>query len=636
MTTYLEQYLGYYTRLWKPGYAVLVTGAWGSGKTHQVKACVHVDNSIYVSLYGVDTIEQLHGEVFAAAFPKHANIKQYTDGSEKKLPNTGGVLSLLSVAPAFANAALRRNLQSDPRTLIFDDLERCSIDLDSLLGVINGYVEQQELKVIIIAHDEKVEREFSEKQEKLIGQTIRINPQINMAFEHFVNLLDGNYSEERDVKLIRALFSTFKSSKQKADEVLSVNAARAFIEKYRDTILETFDQSGHQSLRVLRHTIADLARLRNILSKDILANEISMDRLVRFFTVFDIETRAGVFTGNDLLQRQRSILAEHLSDSSLQNENEKSSANVFSACQRKYETVDLGDDFFSDELLNSIFSKGLYDETKINNSLVQSSYFSSIEDISAPIIFQRFHEYDDDVIYAAIEKMNQQLNNQSIVNVHEVLNIFSVKLMMAKYKFNEDTFADVVRSGKDYIDALIADNHELVSPFEAYKNKLPSTNNGYGYMVDDKTMPYFTEIKNHLHFKLRKIFDSNSPNIAKSLLQLLKDDHEKFILEVCHTKKGAGSYALVPILHHIPVKDFVDTWLALPEAEWGKISRALNERYRESRLSLDLKDEGDWALELLTALRSEVDEVKKLRALRIENVIPRILVAIFEEDQPVS
>ena len=39
MTTQLEHFLNYYKKTESPGYAVLVTGEWGTGKTFQVQQC---------------------------------------------------------------------------------------------------------------------------------------------------------------------------------------------------------------------------------------------------------------------------------------------------------------------------------------------------------------------------------------------------------------------------------------------------------------------------------------------------------------------------------------------------------------------------------------------------------------------
>ena len=74
--SHLQEYMNYYTTLTAPGYAVLVTGDWGTGKTHQVKSCIREEDRLYVSIFGVQTVEQLHSEVFAASAPTLAKAEK--------------------------------------------------------------------------------------------------------------------------------------------------------------------------------------------------------------------------------------------------------------------------------------------------------------------------------------------------------------------------------------------------------------------------------------------------------------------------------------------------------------------------------------------------------------------------------
>lgn len=55
--------------------------------------------------------------------------------------------------------------------LIFDDLERCSINIINLLGYINFFVEHQSYKVILIANEEELEKteKYALIKEKLLN-----------------------------------------------------------------------------------------------------------------------------------------------------------------------------------------------------------------------------------------------------------------------------------------------------------------------------------------------------------------------------------------------------------------------------------------------------------------------------------
>lgn len=70
--SHVDSYLAYYVGRLEPGYAVLVTGGWGSGKTHQIKQVLPHTHAYYVSLFGLDSPEAIEGQVFAAMYPGKA------------------------------------------------------------------------------------------------------------------------------------------------------------------------------------------------------------------------------------------------------------------------------------------------------------------------------------------------------------------------------------------------------------------------------------------------------------------------------------------------------------------------------------------------------------------------------------
>ncbi|RTY31625.1 hypothetical protein EKS33_09085 [Morganella morganii subsp. morganii] len=79
MNSNLTNYLDYYTKLKKPGYALLITGGWGSGKTYQINKYFEKkqDNICYVSLFGIGSIQDIYSSIFIKMFPKKAFLKKY-------------------------------------------------------------------------------------------------------------------------------------------------------------------------------------------------------------------------------------------------------------------------------------------------------------------------------------------------------------------------------------------------------------------------------------------------------------------------------------------------------------------------------------------------------------------------------
>ena len=63
--TALANYLRYYSTLEAPGYAVLITGPWGVGKTYQVKEVIPEAERYFVSLYGLYSVNGIHDAVLS-------------------------------------------------------------------------------------------------------------------------------------------------------------------------------------------------------------------------------------------------------------------------------------------------------------------------------------------------------------------------------------------------------------------------------------------------------------------------------------------------------------------------------------------------------------------------------------------
>ena len=145
INSHIEEYLDYYCGLsHPPGFAVLLKGEWGCGKTWFInKYCEKLKEQkqkyLYVSLYGMtsfseieDTFfQQLHpvlsskgmkiaGKVLQGAIKASLKFDINSDGKDD------GSLSIQN-----CNIDLTENFKkADESILIFDDLERCQIDVN--------------------------------------------------------------------------------------------------------------------------------------------------------------------------------------------------------------------------------------------------------------------------------------------------------------------------------------------------------------------------------------------------------------------------------------------------------------------------------------------------------------------------
>lgn len=160
-------------------YAVLIDGEWGSGKTYFVKNTLiniikkqeelsETPRKIkYISLYGCKSVKEIQENIawsFAEeAYEKVKNKTNLSETAEKVSSNIFltsrkiGNLILKKFLPeddAYEVALDWLNLESG--IFIFDDLERCDCPINEVFGILNGLVEHENTKVVIVANEKEV------------------------------------------------------------------------------------------------------------------------------------------------------------------------------------------------------------------------------------------------------------------------------------------------------------------------------------------------------------------------------------------------------------------------------------------------------------------------------------------------
>jgi KAP family P-loop domain len=597
LTTHLEDYLSYYQKLENPGYAVLVTGEWGTGKTFQVLKYLSEDQRYYVSLFGTRSSDEVHALVLAETAPIRAMLRQTTDGIGKTAKDMGGIFALGGLLPGVANAVLRQDIKPD-RTLVLDDLERSCLKLKEVFGVINAYVEQHGFRVIVIAHDKKLAKKFNHMKEKLIGQTIRVEPQVSEAFDKFAS----------DIK------------PKKLNE---------FITGKKDAIIHIFDQSKAKSLRVLRHVIEDLGRLHGTLTTKHLANKDALMELVNLFCAINIEFRMGHLQENDLQNRGATILEFEFSSHGANKTPRKEPGIV--TVNKKYLTIDLENNLLNDDVVVQTLVEGRYLKEVIRESLDNNPYFFKPKKEPPWKIVISFDKLEDEIVTAAAKRMEKQFKNREVIDSGEMLHIFSLRMMMCEHGIIDGNINEVFESCKKYIDDLLKNNTlpSRGTDWDWY-NSFQRGHAGQSYWTTEATKKPFKEISKHLLMAREKALENKFPALTEKLLDYVKTDGEKFLEMVCFTNNGENPYAQIPILAHINPKVFVDVWLGSPHANWRYVSWALKGRYENGRIKKELETEEDWAIEVYKNLQEEAAKASGFLALRIHRTIPSELKSLSD------
>jgi len=200
-------------------YAILIDGEWGCGKTFFIqnvlkgkieekeKKSEHPRKVKYISLYGCKTIQDIQENIIWG-FEEEAREKlKNIAGADSYSAKVGSNILLSSrkignaIWKKFSNDTNAYEIASDwlpmkSYIFVFDDIERCDCPLNELFGFINGLVEHEGAKVILVAY----EREISVQEvtlQKELQYLLVLNDKIKWSAQDENNSYGVKRTEDR-------------------------------------------------------------------------------------------------------------------------------------------------------------------------------------------------------------------------------------------------------------------------------------------------------------------------------------------------------------------------------------------------------------------------------------------------------
>lgn len=278
--------------------AILLNGEWGCGKTFFIKEMLipKIDNEKFqifqISLYGVSSIEIIQDMIYGKWIEKVVSEKAekfgpFGDALVKRIGVFGkGAIQLLeskigtggSAAEA-AKAILEQNIGKNKKpVLIFDDIERCQIDIIELMGFLNNLSENNGYKLILVANEQEikkkendiltalkyeialnsrldVERFISQKGTDNHGQgATKINREELEKITNHYFAQKSTYDRTRE-KLIGLTIPYNISVEESFDAIISKyitdESAKILVQENKEKIVGLFKQEEHRNLRTL-------------------------------------------------------------------------------------------------------------------------------------------------------------------------------------------------------------------------------------------------------------------------------------------------------------------------------------------------------------------------------------------------
>lgn len=586
----------YYQLPFPPQYAVLVKGKWGSGKTWFVQESLKRlkasgGRGLYVSLYGLSSFQHIEDELFRRLHP---------------VMGSKGMGLASRVVKGFVKGTLRLDWDGDGRDdgtatvgipdlnlpeylrntagliLVFDDVERCSIPINNLLGYINHFVEHDGQKVVLVANEDEIldledtkdpGKAYRRIKEKLIGKTFEVEPELDSAVDVFVKEIGST-------------------------------AAHDILARNRPLIRDLYTASAYRNLRHLRQALLDYARLVDALDEGARHHDELVAELLTTFLVYSFEIKSGAMQPSDLLRLMDGFIK------AFNSRDEDDSNDPYARLVAKHAGFSPLDSSFPVELWERFFSTGLLDAAGIQKAVRNSPYFASTEQ---PDWARLWHAYDlrDEEVETLLATVSTRFDRREYGDILAVRHVAGLLLHFADIGLYPVPKAEILQAAFANVDALKAGG-QLNSPADAAFGDWDS-GGGLGFFAKDT--PEFKRLTEHIKQRTAEAAEERYPAQAEELLGLMGDDIGKFCRSLIPGSHEDSRYAWTPILRYMNADAFVQTLSELSAHDTRRVTHTLEKRYQGGRR--ELIPEAEW----LEAVATRLSEVEVERTGKMSGVV---------------
>lgn len=585
MNKHIDSYLEYYNELTSPQYAVLIKGAWGSGKTHyinQFKKSLDAKSKkyIYVSLYGVMNYEEIETKFLETLHPKLYNKKTILAGKIAKgflkgalkidLDDDGKADGTVSAQLPDINASDLLNTQN--HILIFDDLERCSIPINDILGYINYFVEHQDYKVIIIANEKELDKneKYGDIKEKLVGKTFELTSNSDLAFDSFIEELTKE--ENKDI-----------------------------IVENKNIILEIYNQSKYDNLRVLRQTIFDFDRFYEKVLFTYIENKDFFIDILKQFLIFSIESKKSninIWQLNTYYEEYMSIGMENSFEDSEELRN-----TTYRKITNKYNLDLIEALIFDVTLWEDIISKSIICKEDIDTTILNSRYYIDSNSVQWKQLWS-FPQLTDIEFPSILENVYRDFKECKFNDIFEVRHVSAILINLIDSKLFREEKSNIIMFSKKHLDYLYS--NDLINGV-LYKNKIFYINERF---ADDTGLIYHNEDNKHskefieyLNKVIKKAFIKSVRGVFNNITNLLNGDKENLKLEF-------DRYSDTLILKYFNLKELVKYIIETDSYSLYTFGELIKKRYCNNFHKEDLIIENKLLKKLKKELNKKIDNYK--------------------------
>jgi len=551
---HIVENLNHYLKAEDPEYAFLISGDWGSGKTHFIDAfitryAIKTEKIIKVSLFGLNTSADIDEKVFQELHPilgsKHA---KFAGSLLKSAIRLGVKVDINSDGKADSSIAsnwdkvnfsdyFTKGKENKKIIIILDDLERTNIPTAEILGYINYLVEISKVKIILIANEQKM----LEKSKRSEGTE------------------SADYEEFKE-KVIGKTFQV----KHNFDEVLSAfldNEASSNLREYSHVIKDVYVRSGCNNLRKLKQSILDFNYLSENIKSEYSNVPAFYTSLIKIFFALNMEVKGGTLNESDLRN----------------NTPFKYIPKPVTSAQMVFTKYSFSKDYlYSGNIwADMIFKGNIENIDKLTSKL---AFFITKEDKKQPawVRLWNFRELE----HVDFKVLIEEIKNDILSLKEELLPIYFHKLALIIY-FHKNKLIDIelpiINQAVDgYIGKYESSDHWKTQSFSG-----SSFANGTGYTYMNYEDEDFIKLNTLISNRSKKVYAEQKikTEINDSLLLISNietGDLEAIINMLLH------DYQYHPIFHNISPDTFVEKLLVSKNKTLSKFNDVIFERFSDN------------------------------------------------------
>lgn len=543
-SAHLTEELNLYSKIKSPGYAVLIDAPWGAGKTRFIKRwMIKRKDTLYLSVYGVSNAAQFELALLEAIFEKYKELKPPKNA--QRLEEVAKHLSGLTLG--FSDIYRRMALRSAPQLIIIDDLERSNLSANETFGIINDYLEHNNKNIILLSHQEKLIKKWSDSnesyadvKEKVIGQVLSFEPDANLVIHSF-----------EDSEQTQGFLNLFKRNFW----IKPAFHYKDMVTSEAEFINDVFYSSESKNLRILRRSLRDFSRIYPILVNVAGKDKGKIRAALGSYLALSIAYHGGRGFDLNFLKQENSW--DQAIRQTAGNDDDKPEITPIDQLKEKYldlKEVRLDGLVISGDLAVRTVAQGIFNEDFIREELQKSPYLGQSETNLWLVLWHWRHEKPD-VIRGALHNVLDSLRSASVNDPVVLLHIFCIFRDMEIGGVKLGLGKTVEEFAKDYIDrALLEDRLPTKHPKSQYQPSITDLNyTAYAFLLEESD--FFRDIYVYLESALDQSFWKDIKNNPRKLSSQLAKNPKPLMRSLDNRE----SHEDLPNYAHIPVLGFTDT-----------------------------------------------------------------------------